>query len=430
MKRPSILMPVVAWLDVRVGCASHSGFQLTELPIEFYQNLFAQFNARITQLTETLEQNGHSHTRNYVDPVAVYDLFGVIAQEELDFIAQACEDECVLKKRLFRLMNLLERLANYLDDATQEMTEETGVLAQIAQCFQMRYNPELYGVADQELLAERGFQNAALSILPGLAMRIREFCLIFVREVRKHYDLSAELRLSDDSLQGADLSSLSRYFDARLQEIVADSFPKSRSLTPRSTPPLPLVEGRIMWGRSCSDSILDCKKVHHAVKKNSKSSLSTCISASGLKPMTPKLGFWQKWHALSTRKKWLFGALVLTEAIAIAVLAVFVPGSTLFALPAVSWMTMNILAVISTGVVVVCIDTYLISKSLPAHKHVIGEEAQLLDGIKLKKSKTRQHYRLLAEQIPQDWHDLSSGSDDSGSESDESLLESTPVTPF
>ncbi len=433
MKRPSILMPVVECLDVRTSTTSDSKLQSMELPIEFYQNLFDQFNTRVPQVTETLKEQGKTYTRCYVEPMAIYELFGVLAQEELVFIAEYYTDERTLKKKLFQLSKLLEALAGYLDDAAQEMVEETGVLAQIAQCFQMRYDPELYDASNHELLAGCGFQNAALSILPGLAMRIREFCVIFIGEVSKQYDLSAERRSSDDSLQSADLSSLSRYFDTRLQEAVADSFPQSRSLTPMSTPPPQFFENRVGRGRSYSDNELEYQ-AQPRVNKNSKSSLVTCVSASGLEPMTSKLGFWQKWRTLSTTKKWLFGALVLTEAVAIAVLAVFAPGSTLFTAPAASWMTMNILAAMSAGIVVAAgAGSYLISRSRPKqHNSKLGVEEQLLGCIKLKKNKVRQHYGLLAESIPRDWDELSSGSsEDSGnSDADESQCDSTPASPF
>ncbi len=83
-------------------------------------------------------------------------------------------------------------------------------------------------------------------------------------------------------------------------------------------------------------------------------------------PKAVKLGFWQKWSALSTQKKWMFGALVLTEAVAIAVLALFVPGSALITFPVFAWATTNILAAMAGGISAVALDCYLISKSKPS----------------------------------------------------------------
>lgn len=82
-------------------------------------------------------------------------------------------------------------------------------------------------------------------------------------------------------------------------------------------------------------------------------------------PKLEKLGFWRKWSALSTEKKWMFGALVLTEAVAIAVLALFVPGSALITIPALAWATTNVLAAMAGGISAIALDCYLIARSKP-----------------------------------------------------------------
>lgn len=427
MRRPSILEPVVSWLKVRATATRDSQFQFLELPIDFYQNLFEQLNQRLPRLTETLaDSDGALCQRIFVDTMAIYDLFDLLITEEIELLEQQYTKETYLKEKLLNLAIFLKLLADYMGDATQGLVEETGILAQIATCFQRRYDPEIYQACDHELLARPGFQNAPISILPGIALRVQEFCLIFVRRIKERYGFGEESITAEDmTLVSNDLSSGSRYFEQSLVETVEDSFLKSRSLTPVSTssPKFERKQPNKKWKRSQSDNGIRYGSSAVVEKKSSKSSLSACVSVSANKsiPMQ-KLGFWQKWNAMSRKNKWKFGALVLTEAVAIAILSVFVPGSTLFTGAAAAWITANVLAVMAAGAMSIAADCYVYSKlKLEPINQTAKTETEARDifsGIRLRKSKTRRHYSdELGKRVPEEeWPDLSSGSDDSGDE--------------